>query len=67
MVGRAGFGEEGESYVIGESKDRREIMQLMSAPIESRAGTLLSDGCTHLRQLVLSAIDLGIANTDKQI
>ena len=66
-AGRAGFGEEGESYVIGESKDKREIMQLMSAPIESCASTLLSDGCTHLRQLVLSAIGLGIANTDKQI
>ena len=66
-AGRAGFGEEGESYVIGESKDRREIMQLMSAPIESCASTLLSDECAYLRQLVLSAIGLGIANTDKQI
>ena len=66
-AGRAGFGEEGESYVIGESKDRREIMKLMSAPIESCASTLLSDDCTYLRQLVLSAIGLGIANTDQQI
>ncbi|KAI6656818.1 Helicase POLQ-like isoform X1 [Oopsacas minuta] len=66
-AGRAGYGEKGESYVIGESKDKQEIIQLMSAPIESCASTLLSDNCIYLRQLLLSAIGLRIANTNQQI
>ena len=66
-AGRAGFGEEGESYVIGESKDKRDIIQLMSAPIESCASTLLSEDCVHLRQLLLSAIGLKIATTERQL
>ena len=66
-AGRAGFGEGGESYVIGESKDKRDIMQLMTAPIESCASTLLSEDSIHLRQLLLSAIGLKIANTELQM
>ena len=66
-AGRAGFGEEGESYVIGESKDKRYIIQLMSAPIEPCASTLLSEDRIHLRQLLLSAIGLKIANTEQQM
>ena len=66
-AGRAGFGEEGESYIIGQSKDKRGIIQLMSAPMEPCASTLLSEDCIHLRQLLLSVIGLKIANTEQQM
>ena len=66
-AGRAGFGKEGESYIIGQSKDKSGIIQLMSAPIEPCTSTLLSEDCIHLRQLLLSAIGLKIANTEQQM
>ena len=66
-AGRAGFGEEGESIVIGDFRNKREIMHLMSAPLESCASTLLSDGGVHLRQMLLAAIGSGIANTPEEV
>lgn len=65
MVGRAGragmCGDIGESILICSPKDNVRVSELLCSPMDEAASSLHDDNCKGIRNMVLSAIGLGLA------
>ncbi|XP_062563362.1 helicase POLQ-like isoform X2 [Armigeres subalbatus] len=67
-AGRAGFGSEcGESILICSKKDISAVCNLLCSPMDEANSSLHVDGFAHLKNLILSAIGLGICSTRNDI
>lgn len=67
-AGRAGFGSEcGESILICAKKDISAVCNLLCSPMDEAKSSLEADDFAHLKNLILSAIGLGICSTRNDI
>uniref|UniRef100_A0A1Y1LMT2 Helicase POLQ-like n=1 Tax=Photinus pyralis TaxID=7054 RepID=A0A1Y1LMT2_PHOPY len=66
-AGRAGLGEVGESILICKSIEIAKVQELFLSPMDKTLSKLHESECSPLRQLFLSCIALGTANTKTQL
>ncbi|EAT36256.1 AAEL011649-PA [Aedes aegypti] len=67
-AGRAGFGNEGgESILICAQKDIALVCNLLCSPMDEANSSLHADNFIHLKNLILSAIGLGICSTRNDV
>ncbi|XP_066141464.1 helicase POLQ-like [Euwallacea fornicatus] len=66
-AGRAGLGETGESIIVTSLVDLPRVKDLLMSPMNQAISSLHRDEGRDLRQLLLSCISLGIANTRTQL
>ncbi|XP_065080244.1 helicase POLQ-like isoform X2 [Ochlerotatus camptorhynchus] len=66
-AGRAGYGECGESIMICAQKDITAVCNLLCSPMDEANSSLHSEDYLYLKNLILSAIGLGICSTRNDI
>ncbi|XP_077979888.1 helicase POLQ-like [Glandiceps talaboti] len=66
-AGRAGIDTSGESILIIKNKDKQQVLDLLSSPLESCHSSLLYDDGKGIRSLVLSVIALQITKSHNQL
>ncbi|KAK5650132.1 hypothetical protein RI129_001161 [Pyrocoelia pectoralis] len=66
-AGRAGFGEVGESILICKLNEIEKVKELFISPMDQTLSKLHESEHSRLRQLFLSCIALGTANTKTQL
>nr|XP_019557458.2 helicase POLQ-like [Aedes albopictus] len=67
-AGRAGFGTNGgESILICSQKDISAVCNLLCSPMDEANSSLHADSFIHLKNLILSAVGLGICSTRNDI
>ncbi|XP_006825666.1 helicase POLQ-like [Saccoglossus kowalevskii] len=66
-AGRAGIDSSGESIMIVKKKDRDQVLELLSSPLESCHSSLLYEDGKGIRSIVLSIVALQLTKTRNDV
>ncbi|KAJ8025431.1 Helicase POLQ-like [Holothuria leucospilota] len=66
-AGRAGLDSSGESILIVQERDRRQVADMLNSPLEGCHSSLLHDDGKGLRSLILSLIALELTSSREDV